>query len=289
MIKSFNMQLLLVALLALSSQNMVAATKCPCTKPPKKTFVVIDENSGKKAVLELLKKLFPSLNFIEELDSIRDENAKKVSSGRIALACHAAANDENRAVVENNDLYGVVVVRDPRDLLVEQAEMLVNEYQKDEDALRAKKYDFEKVVNVLISLEVAMDEEDDDFDAFLTKAKKDYSYSNLGLKKLADSVKKYMPWKASKRVYVTKFEKLAGKKCGGTREEQVQEIQNIAHHLGLRTSKSDAQKIADNLVETGDGSVGRWKTMFTEENKEAFKKYSGSLLVELGYEKDNNW
>lgn len=289
MIKSVNTQLLLVALLGLANGDMVAATKCPCTKPPKKTFVVMDENSGKKAVFELMKKLFPSLNFIEESDSIRDESAKKVLSGRVALTCHAAANDDNKAVIEKNDLYGVVVVRDPRDLLVEQAEMLVNEYQKDEDATRTKKYDFEKMVNVLISLEVAMDEEDDDLDAFLTKAKTDYLHNNLGLKKLAESVKKYMPWKASKRVYVTKFEKLAGKKCGGTREEQVQEIQNIAHHLGLRTSKSDAQKIADNLVETGDGFVGRWKTMFTEDNKETFKKCSGNLLVELGYEKDNNW
>lgn len=37
------------------------------------------------------------------------------------------------------------------------------------------------------------------------------------------------------------------------------------------------------------GVSGDWKNVFTERNGEIFKKEAGGLLVELGYEKDNNW
>jgi uncharacterized coiled-coil protein SlyX len=37
------------------------------------------------------------------------------------------------------------------------------------------------------------------------------------------------------------------------------------------------------------GVAGDWKTVFTEEDKRVFKQIAGNLLIELGYEKDNNW
>jgi hypothetical protein len=37
------------------------------------------------------------------------------------------------------------------------------------------------------------------------------------------------------------------------------------------------------------GKPGNWQEYFTEANKKLFKEKAGDLLVELGYEKDNNW
>jgi hypothetical protein len=37
------------------------------------------------------------------------------------------------------------------------------------------------------------------------------------------------------------------------------------------------------------GVAGDWKNFFTEEDKLIFKEEAGDLLVELGYEKDNDW
>jgi len=37
------------------------------------------------------------------------------------------------------------------------------------------------------------------------------------------------------------------------------------------------------------GIVGDWKNHFTKEHKNKFKQVAGGLLVELGYEKDDNW
>lgn len=37
------------------------------------------------------------------------------------------------------------------------------------------------------------------------------------------------------------------------------------------------------------GMVGDWKSVFTEEDKHVFKEIAGHLLIELGYEEDNEW
>jgi Sulfotransferase domain len=37
------------------------------------------------------------------------------------------------------------------------------------------------------------------------------------------------------------------------------------------------------------GIAGDWKSVFTEQNKQDFKASAGDLLIELGYEEDNNW
>ena len=37
------------------------------------------------------------------------------------------------------------------------------------------------------------------------------------------------------------------------------------------------------------GKTGGWMNHFSEGNKELFKEVAGDLLVQLGYEKDNNW
>ena len=37
------------------------------------------------------------------------------------------------------------------------------------------------------------------------------------------------------------------------------------------------------------GTIGGWKNAFTAEHKKQFKDVTGDLLLQLGYEKDNNW
>jgi hypothetical protein len=37
------------------------------------------------------------------------------------------------------------------------------------------------------------------------------------------------------------------------------------------------------------GVAGDWREVFTEEDKQVFKEVAGELLIELGYEKDDNW
>ena len=74
----------------------------------------------------------------------------------------------------------------------------------------------------------------------------------------------------------------------------------VFDHVAKRTPNLpiDREKALDILEESinpkksptfRSGKTGEWKKYFTEEHKRNFKDVAGDLLIELGYEKDNNW
>ena len=98
-----------------------------------------------------------------------------------------------------------------------------------------------------------------------------------------------------KNVHVIRFEDLIGQAGGGSKEKQVYEIQKIAQHLDINLSIEQATDIAYRLFggtfTFREGQIGSWKKYFTPEIKQVFKNTPGGLdlLIQLGYEKDNNW
>lgn len=103
----------------------------------------------------------------------------------------------------------------------------------------------------------------------------------------------FLPLFRSRRCYTTYFEKLVGEKGGGSLEAQMLEVKNIAHHLNINLTVEEIEEIAQKLFGGTPtfmkGLIGQWKLYFTEEHKKLFKKNSGSFLIQLGYESDNNW
>ena len=100
----------------------------------------------------------------------------------------------------------------------------------------------------------------------------------------------YLPWKDHPAIYTTTFEKIVGPRGGGTEIEQLQEIKNIAHHLGLFIDNEEAKKIAGQLFGSSDtfreGQIGSHKKHFTSRQKKLFKEIAGTLLIQLGYEQN---
>jgi hypothetical protein len=96
-----------------------------------------------------------------------------------------------------------------------------------------------------------------------------------------------------KNIYKIHYEKLIGLNGKGTAEEQTNEILAIANFLGLTLSSKTLDDIADHLfggtTTFRDGSIGKWKHNFTDEQKKQFKKQYNHLLIRLGYEKDSRW
>ena len=93
-------------------------------------------------------------------------------------------------------------------------------------------------------------------------------------------------------VYVTTYERLAGPKSGGSEEIQVQELINIAKHIGAELSKDKAIQIARTIhgpVKPDRKKIGTWKKFFKRSHIKQFKQVAGSLLIDLGYESDLNW
>jgi len=112
----------------------------------------------------------------------------------------------------------------------------------------------------------------------------------------------YLPWRDAPGCYSVRFENLVGAQGGGSQEKQIQEIKNIAHHVGVIITDDRAQDIAQNLfggtwtfdasrdvVKEKAGQIGSWKNYFTQEHKKAFKTVAGQLLIDLQYEQDFNW
>jgi hypothetical protein len=56
-----------------------------------------------------------------------------------------------------------------------------------------------------------------------------------------------------------------------------------------RWSKGRERGKEDSAAFLRKGVAGDWKNVFTEEDKRVFKEAAGDVLVELGYEKDNDW
>lgn len=100
-------------------------------------------------------------------------------------------------------------------------------------------------------------------------------------------------------VIICRYEDLTG-------EGQRQWFKKIFEHCGLeisdeklsglletyrfeKLSRGRKQGVEDSASHYRKGIAGDWKNHFTPMNKERFKKVAGRLLVDLGYEKDNNW
>jgi len=94
-------------------------------------------------------------------------------------------------------------------------------------------------------------------------------------------------------LYITTFERLVGPEGGGQIEDQISEIQNIAGHISIDLSEQEALGLARQLFGNTptfrSAQIGRWKSQFTERNKEEYKIRYGQILVDWGYENDFNW
>jgi hypothetical protein len=103
----------------------------------------------------------------------------------------------------------------------------------------------------------------------------------------------YFAWMNHPAYYTVRFENLIGPQGGGTLEAQLQEIKNIARHIGVHLTHDQAQKIADELFggtwTFREGKIGDWKNYFKPRHIEAFKKRAGKLLITYGYETSLNW
>ncbi len=114
--------------------------------------------------------------------------------------------------------------------------------------------------------------------------------------------KSLIGWTRSSCSLTTKFEDLIGPRGGGTLEKQLQVIEQISNYLNIKLSDEEKMAIAEytnsfaipkiqNSLNSKyvQGQIGNWTAFFNESNKNLFKKLFGKELIELGYEKDNEW
>lgn len=102
-----------------------------------------------------------------------------------------------------------------------------------------------------------------------------------------------LPWISATHNYTTYFEKLVGGSGGGSRQNQIDELNNIAQHLGIYCNSSAIAQNADKLfggtVTFRRGNIGGWRNHYSSKHKQIFKDVAGQLLIDLGYEQNFDW
>lgn len=117
----------------------------------------------------------------------------------------------------------------------------------------------------------------------------------FGFQAYENCIENRMGWRglSSSISYCTRFEDLIGIKGGGNEYNQIKEICNLAHHIGLDVSVMVAREVADQsfggTLTFKTGQIGQWKEVFSEENKTIYKNQYGQAIQELGYEKSYDW
>lgn len=189
------------------------------------------------------------------------------------LKGHLPYSPRTAQILEDLDYKMVIIVRDPRDVALSHINWALTR-----DYLPHQKY-YESLPP----------------DERLSQEIEGFAFPPEGPVVL-DLRKRYeyiLKWRGHPMVYVTSFERLVGPRGGGSAEAQREEVNNIAAHLGIELTDDHRNAVIENLfggtVTFKDGKSGGWKQHFSAKHKQQIKALMGDLIVELGYEQNNDW
>lgn len=198
-----------------------------------------------------------------------------VNKGQFMTA-HFAPLPELMAILERLDYRVVNIIRDPRDVVVSSTYYLASLKRHFlHDRINAQ---YPTVEDRLMAVIVGIPADG----------------SGRGLPPVGRRISRYRQWIDQALTYVCRFERLIGASGGGSAEEQMQEIELIGAHIDRPMTKEAAAAVADRTWSPESstfrkGMIGDWKNHFTDDHKQAFKEQAGDQLIELGYERDDNW
>jgi hypothetical protein len=114
---------------------------------------------------------------------------------------------------------------------------------------------------------------------------------NIEFSNIADRFEPYLGWLDHPEILTIHFEDLI--------HDRATALTRIMDHLLNRVPLPAARQLILDSLETSinpkksptfrSGKTGEWKKYFTDDHKKIFKEAAGSLLVKLGYEKNDNW
>jgi hypothetical protein len=210
------------------------------------------------------------------IDWARVESAlASVNKGQYMTA-HFSPMPELIALLEKLDYRTLVILRDPRDVVVSSSFYLahlrrhfLNERFTSE--LTSKDERLMAVIKGLPAPE-----------------------GGRGLPSVGSRIERYKRWIGQPNACVTRFERLVGPNGGGSAEDQRQEIMAIAAHINRPLDPLGADGLAAKTWSARSstfrkGAIGDWRNHFTDQHKDAFKEVAGAGLIELGYESDYDW
>lgn len=188
---------------------------------------------------------------------------------------HMPFSKDGKEIIEKYIKKTITIIRDPRDMAIS----MIN-HSRTRPLHHAHRYLFKKLHNDSERLHAVVEGYNNDFGRL------------IDLNSMYDSM---LQWKNQSNNLTIKFEDLVGQKGGGTLEKQIKTIKSIIAHLNIPQKISDDEilSIADTSFGASGtfrkGKISGWKNIFLDKDKEFFKLKINQVLVENGYESNNQW
>ena len=195
----------------------------------------------------------------------------RVPNGVISWG-YVDATKENASFLTSAGRVNYFIYRDPRDMLVSQVFFATDMHEE-----HGMHEYYNSLPDVASRLKVA-----------ITGIDRDGLYM-VDVKKRYESVFK---WLELKNVMCIRFEELIDNR-DVTLNAMLDEVEKTGYKIP--TPRGKALSMLVDAIQPKkshtfrSGKTGGWREHFTEEHKNLFKDVAGDLLVQLGYEKDNDW
>ncbi len=207
-----------------------------------------------------------------------DKIIKGLKNGQFCSA-HLKYSKNIQNALESNNVRHIIIIRDPRDIAVSNCMYITYK----DTSHRLSHY----FLNNL----------GDDNERIMA------SIEGIPANKLNDGIESlslathysgYMAWKEDPKCLFVKFEDIIGEKGGGSKNTQRLCVKKIASHIGLEVTDRDIENVAKRVFNPSSrtfvkGQIGTWKQTLNKDHIAKLKETIGDTIVQLGYEKNENW
>jgi hypothetical protein len=214
------------------------------------------------------------------VESSRD-TSKVICSLREGEICsgHLKYTEELSTLIENKGIKHIIIIRDPRDIVVSNVMYITykdKNHRLSNYFIHKLKTDDERITASILG--ISGEQIGDGVDS-------------LGM---LEHFKGYLAWLQDKNCLLVKFEDLIGSKGGGSDILQGKVLDEIIDYLGIEVSTERKKYIMSSIFNPGSrtfvkGQIGEWKNTLTQSQVGLLKEQLGAFILDLGYEKSNNW
>lgn len=198
---------------------------------------------------------------------------RQIRRGRFCSS-HAPHSAELSTLLNERGIKSILILRDPRDVVVSSAQYIP---KTPHNPFHEMYLPLSKAERIMLTI----------------RGREPIQSGEPRMLNIGDACRSLVPWMQEPFNYTTFFHKLVGPQGGGDGTEQLVELRNLGHHLGLHYRKRDLERIARNTFggthTFRQGTSGGWREHFTDDHKRAFKEFAGQLLIDWGYEHDLDW
>jgi hypothetical protein len=194
------------------------------------------------------------------------------------VSCHAAFHDDLLEIVRDLNFRHILVVRDPRDIVLSYTFFVIKE------RWTRHHYYYTKVLKTKAERLMAT----------ILGFPGDGGIKIRPLASIGVALQGYLRWISDKNLLVCRYEDLVGEAGGGTWERQLLAIRNISEFINRPLSDEATESIIKKMYSSKSltfrkGMIGDWQNHFTDELKAVFKNVASDILIELGYESNSSW